>query len=122
MQDGSSCNPFVRALAICSGALAGLMMMLVGGLIPSALVIPGIETSPRILSLPSTWQVPCLMVTALVCGPRSAVMASVAYLTIGLFHLPIFDGGGSLGYMETPGFGYLIGFIPTAWFSGYIAK
>ena len=56
-----SCIPSVRALAIWSGALAGLMMILVGGLIPSALILPDLDFSPKVFSLPSTWQVPSLL-------------------------------------------------------------
>ena len=122
MQDGGSCDSFVRALVIWSGALAGLMMILVGGLLPSALIIPGQDLlSTRLFSLPSTWQVPSLLLTALVCGPRAAVIASVAYITVGLLYLPIFHSGGSFSYVTTPGFGYLIGFVPTAWISGRLA-
>ena len=112
----------MRALAIWSGALAALMMVLVGGLIPSALIIPELTFPPRILSLPSTWQVPSLLVSALVCGPRASVIASVAYLTLGLYFLPIFHDGGSLSYLGTPGFGYLTGFIPAAWLTGRLAQ
>ena len=68
--------------------------------------------SPSLLSLPSTWQVPALLICALVAGPRAGVIASVAYLTIGLVDLPVFHGGGGLAYLLTPGFGYLAGFIP----------
>ena len=122
MQDGGSCDSFVRALVIWSGALAGLMMILVGGLLPSALIIPGQDLlSTRLFGLPSTWQVPPLLLTALVCGPRAAVIASVAYITVGLLYLPIFHSGGSFSYVTTPGFGYLIGFVPTAWISGRLA-
>ena len=122
MQDGGSCDSFVRALVIWSGALAGLMMILVGGLLPSALIIPGQDLlSTRLFSLPSTWQVPSLLLAALVCGPRAGVIASVAYITVGLLYLPIFHSGGSFSYMTTPGFGYLIGFVPTAWISGRLA-
>ena len=98
------------------------MMILVGGLIPSALVIPELNSPPTIMSLPSTWQVPSLLVSALVCGPRAAVIASVAYLTLGLYYLPIFHDGGSLNYLVTPGFGYLTGFIPAAWLCGHLAQ
>jgi len=117
-----SCIPIVRALAIWSGAIAGLMMILVGGLIPSALIIPEFDIPIKILNLPSTWQVPSLLLTALVCGPRAAVIASIAYLTIGLTQLPVFHGGGSLSYITNPGFGYLTGFIPAAWLSGRLAQ
>ncbi len=117
-----SCIPTVRALAIWSGAVAGLMMILVGGLIPSALIIPELDFPIKILNLPSNWQVPCLLITALVCGPRAAAIASIAYLTIGLWQLPVFHGGGSLSYITTPGFGYLTGFLPAAWLSGRLAQ
>ena len=122
MQDGGSCNPYVRALAIWSGALAGLMMIVVGGLTPSALIIPTLDFTTKVFPLASTWQVPSLLLSALICGPRAAVMAAVAYLTIGLFHIPIFHDGGGLNYLTTPSFGYLTGFIPAAWLSGRLAQ
>ncbi len=112
----------MRALAIWSGALAGLMMILVGGLLPSALILPGLDLPPKVISLPSTWQVPSLLLSALVCGPRAAVIAAVGYITVGLFYLPIFHSGGSLSYLVTPSFGYLTGFIPAAWISGRLAQ
>ncbi|MED5562213.1 MAG: biotin transporter BioY [Cyanobacteriota bacterium] len=112
----------MRALATWSGALAGLMMILVGGLIPAALLLPGLDLQPHVLTLPSTWQVPALLLCALVCGPRAGVIAAVAYLTIGLVDLPVFHGGGGLNYVLTPGFGYLAGFVPAAWLSGRLAQ
>ena len=112
----------MRALANWSGALAGLMMILVGGLIPAALLLLDMDLHPKVLSLPSTWQVPALLLCALVCGPRAGVIAAVAYLTIGLVDLPVFHGGGGLSYVMTPGFGYLAGFVPAAWLSGRLAQ
>ena len=50
----------VRALATWSGAFAGLMLILVGSLIPAALIWP--NTPVQVLPLPSTWQVPALLV------------------------------------------------------------
>ena len=110
----------VRALATWSGAFAGLMLILVGSLIPAALIWP--NTPVQVLPLPSTWQVPALLVCALVCGPRAGVIASVAYLTIGLVDLPVFHDGGGLGYLLNPGFGYLAGFVPAAWLCGRLAQ
>ena len=40
-----------------------------------------------------------------VSGPRAGVMAAVGYLTLGLFSLPVFHGGGGLSYVLEPGFG-----------------
>lgn len=112
----------MRALATWSGALAGLLLILVGSLIPSALVLPQPDLPPSLLSLPSTWQVPALLICALVAGPRAGVIASVAYLTIGLVDLPVFHGGGGLAYLLTPGFGYLAGFIPASWLTGRLGQ
>jgi len=111
----------VRALATWSGAIAGLLLILVGSLIPAAVLVPVAELPPRLLSLPSTWQVPALLLCALVCGPRSGVMAAVAYITVGLVNLPVFHDGGGLGYVQSPAFGYLAGFVPAAWLTGRLA-
>lgn len=112
----------MRALATWSGALAGLMMILVGGLIPAAILLPIAEVPPRVMNLPSTWQVPALLLCAIICGPRAGMMAAVSYLTIGLIDLPVFHGGGGISYVLNPGFGYLAGFIPSAWLTGRLAQ
>lgn len=110
----------MRALATWSGALAGLMLILVGSLIPAALIWPGMPV--QVLAMPSTWQVPALLLCALVCGPRAGVIAATAYLTVGLVDLPVFHGGGGPGYLLNPGFGYLAGFVPAAWLCGRLAQ
>jgi biotin transport system substrate-specific component len=112
----------LRAIAIWTGALAGLMLILAGGLVSAALPLPGGNGSLQLVTLPMTLQVPALLLTALVCGPRSAMLAAVAYLSIGLFQLPVFQGGGGPGYLLEPGFGYLVGFVPAAWLSGRLAR
>jgi len=111
----------LRALTTWSGAIAGLLLILVGSLVPAAVLLPAAELPPKVLSLPSTWQVPALLLCALVCGPRAGVMAAVAYITIGLTDLPVFHDGGGLGYVLTPAFGYLAGFVPAAWLTGRLA-
>ena len=115
---GLAVIPHVRALVTFSGALAGLMMVIIGNFIQSGLLIPDVNIYPKILRLPSTWQVPAVLLCAIICGPKSGVIASVAYITVGLLYLPIFHSGGRISYVTTPGFGYLIGFVPTAWISG----
>ncbi len=120
MQDGVSRIPILRGLATFSAALAGLMMTLIGAFIPAAMLVPIFPL--QVLSLPSTWQVPSLLLCSLIAGPKSGVIAGVAYLSIGIFHLPVFHGGGSIPYIFTPSFGYLIGLIPASWVSGQIAN
>ena len=97
-------------------------MVIVGGLIPAGLLVPNLGIPLNVLPLPCTWQVPAMLLCALICGPRAGVIAAIAYLTIGLFQLPVFHGGGgSPRYLLTPGFGYLAGFVPAAWVSGKLA-
>jgi biotin transport system substrate-specific component len=111
----------VRALANWSGAIAGLLLILTGGLIQAAVPAFG-PTGLTLIPLPITLQVPALLLTALVCGPRSAMLAGVAYLSLGLFQLPVFHAGGGLSYLLDPGFGYLAGFLPAAWVTGRLAR
>jgi biotin transport system substrate-specific component len=112
----------VRALATWSGAIAGLLLILVGGLIQAAVPSPVEANLWAIAPLPITLQVPALLLTALVCGPRSAMLASVGYLSLGLWQLPVFHGGGGAAYLLDPGFGFLAGFVPAAWLSGKLAR
>ena len=67
----------MRALANWSGAIAGLLLIVIGGLIQAALAFPTPNGLPYI-TLPISLQVPALLLTALVCGPRSAMLAGVA--------------------------------------------
>ena len=109
----------MRALATWSGALAGLLLILIGSLLPAALLVP---LPLSVVELPATWQVPALLLCALVCGPRAGVIAAVAYLSIGLTDLPVFQSGGGITYVLEPGFGYLAGFIPAAWLTGRLSQ
>lgn len=121
LQDGATDRPAVRALANWSGAIAGLLLILTGGLIQAALPALG-QGGVGVIPLPITLQVPALLLTALVCGPRAAMLAGVAYLSLGLFELPVFHAGGGLAYLQDPGFGYLAGFLPAAWVTGRLAR
>ncbi len=112
----------LRALATSSGAIAGLLLILAGSLVQAGFPMAGVGHGLRVVSLPINLQVPGLLLTALVCGPRSAMLAAVAYLSLGLFQLPVFQGGGGAAYLLDPSFGYLAGFLPAAWLSGKLAR
>ena len=112
----------LRALATSSGAIAGLLLILAGSLVQAGFPWAGAGHGLKVISLPISLQVPALLLTALVCGPRSAMLAAVAYLSLGLFQLPVFQGGGGTSYLMDPGFGYLAGFLPAAWLTGKLAR
>lgn len=44
-------------------------------------------------------------------GKRYGVISVSAYILLGLLGLPVFAGGGGLGYIVQPTFGYIIGFL-----------
>ncbi len=112
----------MRALANWSGAIVGLLLIISGGLIQAAVPLPAAGGGLRLLELPVTAQVPALLLTALVCGPRPALLAAVAYLSLGMLVLPVFHSGGGMAYLLDPGFGFLAGFVPAAWLSGRLAR
>jgi biotin transport system substrate-specific component len=111
----------LRALATWSGAIAGLLLILAGGLVSAAIPFPT-DAGWTLRPLGVTLQVPALLLTALVGGHRTALLAALAYLSMGLFQMPVFHEGGGLGYFLDPGFGYLAGFVPAAWLSGKLAR
>jgi biotin transport system substrate-specific component len=112
----------VRALLNWCGALVGLLLILAGGLLQPSVPWWTAETGAGLRDLPITAQVPAVLLTALVCGPRAGLLASVAYLTLGLVLLPVFQDGGGFDYLLRPSFGFLAGFIPAAWFCGRLAR
>tara|TARA_Y100001968_G_scaffold289785_1_gene293057 strand:+ start:97 stop:606 length:510 start_codon:yes stop_codon:yes gene_type:complete len=91
-------------------------------MIPSFMILPKGDLSLSIIPLHSNWQIPGLLLTPLLCGPKIGTISAISYLIIGLFYLPVFHGGGSVGYILTNEFGYLLGFVPAAWTCGYLVK
>ena len=91
-------------------------------MIPSSIIFPQENISLSIVPLQSSWQIQGLLLTSLLCGPQIGTISAISYLIIGLFYLPVFHGGGSVGYILTHEFGYLLGFIPAAWTCGFLAK
>ncbi len=91
-------------------------------MIPSSIIFPQEDLSLSNITLNSNWQIQGLLLTSLLCGPEIGTISAISYLIIGLFYLPVFHGGGSVGYILTPQFGYLLGFIPAAWTCGSLAK
>ena len=91
-------------------------------MIPSSIISPQEDLSLSIIPLQSNWQIQGVLLTSLLCGAQVGTISAISYLIIGLFYLPVFHGGGSVGYILTHEFGYLLGFIPAAWTCGFLAK
>ena len=103
-------------------AITGVMLIIICAMIPSSIIFPQEDLSLTSIALHSNWQIQGLLLTSLLCGPEIGTISAISYLIIGLFYLPVFHGGGSVGYILTHEFGYLLGFIPAAWTCGFLAK
>ena len=98
------------------------MLIIICAMIPASIILPQQDLSLSIIPLNSNWQIQGLLLTSLLCGPQIGIISSISYLILGLFYFPVFHGGGSVGYILTPEFGYLLGFIPAAWTCGFLSK
>lgn len=91
----------------------------------AALIIALLAVGARIqIPLPYfdyyTLQFTFVLLAAVILPPRYAWGAVGTYVLMGLIGIPIFAGGGGLGYIVRPSFGYLIGFIFTAGILSYV--
>ena len=98
------------------------MLIITCAMIPSSIILPQQDLSLSIIPLNSTWQIHGLLMSSIILGPQIGIICAISYLIIGLFYLPVFHGGGSVGYILTHEFGYLLGFIPAAWTCGFLSK
>lgn len=73
------------------------------------------------LPVPFTLQVPAVLLAGLALGPRLGAASQLAYIAVGLLGLPVFATGGGPGYVLTPTFGFLAGFVLGAWTVGAVA-
>ena len=67
--------------------------------------------------LPLTLQTLFVVLSGLVLGRKYGALSVCVYVIAGLAGLPVFTGSAL-----NPTFGYIVGFIPGAWISGYIAE
>ena len=92
--------------------IVSFQSILISTMIPINIPIPSIENIYRIVEIPINYQIPTIVFLTLVFSGEFIKNVYAIYIFIGLFFLPVFFDGGSLGYLITPNFGYLIGIIP----------
>ncbi len=92
--------------------LISFQLIFISTMLPVYLKLPFINKSAPIIDLPITWQIPIIIFITLIFRGKVVIRAFSIYLFLGLFIVPIFHEGGSLGYLLTPNFGYLIGIYP----------
>ncbi len=92
--------------------LISLQIIIISTFIPVFFSIPFTNKLNKILEIPITWQLPSIVIITLIFNSKIVIRAFSIYLIIGLFFIPVFYQGGSLGYLLTPNFGYLLGMYP----------
>ena len=92
--------------------LVSLQSLVITSMLPVFLPLPFIYKSSNNYEIPITWQIPTIILLTLIFNKKVVFRAFSIYLILGLFIFPVFHQGGSIGYLLTPNFGYLLGLYP----------
>jgi len=92
--------------------LVCLQSIIISTLIPIYIPLPFTDKSSINFDIPITWQIPTIILLTLLFNRKVLFRAFTIYIILGLFILPVFQDGGSIGYLLTPNFGYLLGLYP----------
>jgi len=92
--------------------LVSLQSLVISTMLPVYIPIPFIDKSSNSLEMPITWQIPTIILLTLIFNKKVVLTAFSIYIFLGLFISPVFHQGGSIGYLLTPNFGYLLGIYP----------
>ena len=92
--------------------LVSLQSLVITSMLPVYIPLPFIYKSSNNLELPITWQIPTIILLTLIFHKKVVFRAFSIYIILGLFIFPLFHQGGSIGYLLTPNFGYLLGLYP----------
>ena len=84
----------------------------IASLVPFYISIPSTGKFFTIIDLPVNWQIPIILILTILFSDNILLKSHTIYLILGLFFLPLFYDGGSLGYILTPNFGFLLGIYP----------
>ena len=92
--------------------LISLQIIIISTFTPIFISLPFSNKLAQNFEIPISWQVPSIILITLIFRSEAVIIAFSIYLVIGLFFLPVFHNGGSIGYLLTPNFGYLLGTYP----------
>ena len=92
--------------------LVSLQSLVITSMLPVYIPLSFIYKSGNNFELPITWQIPTIILLTLIFHKKVVFRAFSIYIILGLFIYPVFHQGGSIGYLLTPNFGYLLGVYP----------
>ncbi|MFN4183064.1 MAG: biotin transporter BioY, partial [bacterium] len=104
------------------GTLAGDVLLILSGSVFIGLMAQISFVLP-FTPVPITGQTFAVLSVGALLGSRRGVLTVAVYLMEGILGLPFFAGGSSgLARLLGPTGGYLIGFLPCAWVTGYLCE
>ena len=89
-----------------------IQTLIISTMLPAYIPLPFFNQSSNSIEIPITWQIPTTILLTLVFNRKVLIRAFTIYMICGIFIFPVFHHGGSLGYMLTPYFGFLLGTYP----------
>ena len=92
--------------------IVSLQLIIISTLVPVYIPLTFKSLSNNVFEVPITMQIPTIILLTLIFDRKVVFKAFTIYLILGLFILPVFHQGGSIGYLLTPNFGYLLGIYP----------
>jgi len=92
--------------------LVSLQSLVITSMLPVYIPLPFIYKSSNNIELPITWQIPTIILLTLIFHKKVVFRAFSIYIISGLFIFPVFNQGGSIGYLLTPNFGNILGIYP----------
>ena len=96
-------------------------LMVLSGLF-TALIAVGAFIRIPVPLIPFTLQLFFVTMAGFVLGARGGALSAGLYMVLGLIGLPIFTEGGGFGYIFKPTFGYIVGFVLSAYIIGRMTE
>ena len=92
--------------------LLSLQALIISTMIPVYIPLTFLNKYSNNIEIPITWQIPTIILLTLIFERKVVLRAFTIYIILGLFIYPVFHQGGSIGYLLTANFGYLLGTYP----------
>jgi len=73
-------------------------------------------------AVPITMQTLVVLLSGALLGSKRGALSQITYLLMGLGGIPWFSRGGGIGYILSPTFGYILGFVLTAFVVGLLSE
>lgn len=96
--------------------------LILASLFAALMIVGAYLKIPTPFGVALTFQLFFAVYAGLLLNVRAAVFSQIIYMLLGLIGLPVFTTGSGIGYVLTPTFGFIIGFVLTAGIIAFLVK